>query len=158
MNEGDLAARVRRLEDIETLKQMKHRYAELCDEDYDADGLAALFTEDAVWDGGRLGRFEGREAIRQFFAEADKIVPFAIHHVTNPIIEIDGDRATGRWYLWQPCVFAEGDQALWMAARYSDRYRREDGVWRFEHVQITLRMLSPYETGWAGLRMMEVPV
>jgi len=104
------------------------------------------------------GVYEGREAIREFFAGASSAVPFAIHHVTNPILEIDGDRATGRWYLWQPIVFAEGDQALWMAARYDDVYRREDGVWRFEHVTVKLRMLSPYEQGFAKARMIDVPL
>ena len=33
---------------------------------YDADGIAALFTEDATWDSPGLGRFEGRNAIRSF--------------------------------------------------------------------------------------------
>ena len=156
MNDSELAARVRRLEDIEALKQLKHRYAAFCDQDYDPDGLAPLFTENAIWDGGMMGRYEGREAIRKFFSEAHTVVPFAIHHVTNPIIEIEGDRATGRWYLWQPCTFSPAGEALWMAGRYFDEYRREDGVWRFEHVRIELRMLSPYDAGWARRRMMEV--
>jgi ketosteroid isomerase-like protein len=158
MSNTNLELRVRRLEDIEELKQLKARYAAYCDDDYDADGLAPLFTEDAIWDGGTLGRFEGRAAIRAFFDAADQVVPFAIHQVTNPILEVDGDRATGRWYLWQPCTFAQGNQALWMAARYDDVYRRENDVWRFERVTITLRMLSPYEVGWAHTPMIEVPV
>ena len=156
MNDSELAARVCRLEDIEALKQLKHRYAAFCDQDYDPDGLAPLFTENAVWDGGTMGRYEGREAIHKFFSQAHKFVPFAIHHVTNPIIEIDGDRATGRWYLWQPCIFSPAGEALWMAGRYFDKCRRDNGVWRFEHVQIELRMLSPYDAGWARRRMMEM--
>jgi hypothetical protein len=156
MNDSELAARVRRLEDIEALKQLKHRYAAFCDQDYDPDGLAPLFTENAIWDGGMMGRYEGREAIRKFFSEAHTVVPFAIHHVTNAIIDVEGDRATGRWYLWQPCTFSPAGEALWMAGRYFDEYRREDNVWRFEHVQIELRMLSPYDAGWARRRMMEV--
>ncbi len=157
MSESKLEARIQRLEDIEALKQLKARYAAHCDDDYNADELALLFTADAVWDGGILGRFVGREAIREFFGSADKAVPFAIHHVTNPILEIEGDRATGSWYLWQPCTFAEGNQGLWMAGRYNDVYRRESGKWHFEHVSIELRMLSPYEAGWAHTPMIEVP-
>lgn len=160
MNDTALEARIRRLEDLEEIRTLKARYAAYCDDDYDADGLAPLFTEDAIWDGGAMGRFEGREAIRAFFAAADQAVPFAIHHVTNPIIEVEGDRATGRWYLWQPCTFQslqEGNQALWMAGRYEDVYRREADGWRFAHVTVGLRMLSPYEAGWAQLPMIEVP-
>ena len=157
MTDTDLQQRVQRLEDIEAIKVLKSRYAAFCDDGYDPDGLAPLFTEDAVWDGGALGRFEGRDAIRKFFSGASRAVPFAIHHVTNPAIEVEGNRGTGFWYLWQPCVFAEGNQALWMAGPYRDRYRREDGRWLFERVEIKLRMLSPYEAGFASARLVEVP-
>lgn len=162
MSSDGLDARVKRLEDLEALAQLKHRYAALCDDSYDADGLAQLFTEDAIWDGGAMGRAEGREAIRELFSQAAQRMPFAIHHVSNPILEIDGDRARGRWYLWQPCVAAGGqltedDQALWMAGRYEDRCVRRDGGWLFSRMKIELRMLSPYEAGWARLRLAEVP-
>jgi ketosteroid isomerase-like protein len=158
MTNTDLAARIRRLEDIEALKQLKHRYCAACDDDYDPERLAPLFTEDAVWDGGAMGCFEGRAAIRAFFAATRALVPFAIHHVTNPVIEVDGDRAFGQWYLWEPIVFAQGDQALWMAGRYDDRYRREGDRWLFEKVTVDLRMLSPYEKGFAKVRLAELPV
>ena len=156
MTDTSQEARIQRLEDLEALRQLKYRYALACDDDYDAGRLAPLFTEDAVWDGGAMGRFEGREAIRAFFAGASGAVPFAIHHVTNPILEVDGDRATGSWYLWQPCTFAAGG-ALWMAGRYRDHCRREDGEWRFEQVNVDLRMLSPYDEGWASVPMAEIP-
>jgi len=64
MNVEDLARRLQVLEDIEAIKKLKVRYCAYCDNNYDADGIAALFTEDAVWDGGSLGKCEGREAIR----------------------------------------------------------------------------------------------
>ena len=54
-------------------------------------------------------------------------------------------------------MFASGNQGLWMAARYDDRYRREAGSWRFESVKLDLRMLSPYEEGCAKVRIAEVP-
>jgi hypothetical protein len=54
------------LEDAEAIRNLKARYAALCDNQYDADGIAMLFTEDAVWESPGLGRFEGREAIRGF--------------------------------------------------------------------------------------------
>ena len=153
MSEPTLTERIRRLEDIEALKLLKSRYAEYCNNDYNPDQLASLFTEDAIWDGGALGKIEGRDAIREFFAGASKVLPFAIHHVTNPALEIDGDRATGRWLLWQPCTHATGEQALWIAGDYHDEYRREDGEWRFAKVTFHLNMMSPYEAGWSKVRM-----
>jgi len=64
----ELESRVRTLEDTDAIRNLKARYAELCDDNYNPDGIAALFVEDAVWESGPLGRFEGREAIRGFFA------------------------------------------------------------------------------------------
>ncbi|MGH9885738.1 MAG: nuclear transport factor 2 family protein [bacterium] len=157
MTAPTLDQRIRRLEDIEALKVLKSRYAEYCDDGYDPERLAPLFTRDAIWDGGVLGRAEGRDAIRAFFAVASKVMPFAIHHVTNAAIDVEGDRGTGHWNLWQPCVHATGDQALWIAARYHDEYRREDGAWRFSKVSVRVNMLSPYELGWSRARMVEVP-
>jgi hypothetical protein len=50
------------LEDAEAIRNLKARYAAVCDNQYDADGIASLFTEDAVWESPALGRFEGRDA------------------------------------------------------------------------------------------------
>ena len=83
--------RLLRLEDIEAIKALKHQYCLYCDNDYDPEGLASLFTEDGVWDGGLFGVASGRDGIRKFFGETTKVVKFAIHHVTNPMIEVNGD-------------------------------------------------------------------
>ena len=50
MDLASLERRIKELEDKEEIKQLKHRYCCLCDNTYDADALAELFTEDAVWD------------------------------------------------------------------------------------------------------------
>src|SRR5215211_6872896 len=98
-----LERRLQALEDAEAIRNLKARYAALCDKQYDADGIAALFTEDAVWESPGLGRFEGREAIRNFFRGASGIFSFAIHYSLNGHIEVDGDVARARWYLFMPC-------------------------------------------------------
>ncbi len=126
----ELEQRLRVLEDLEEIKQLKARYAALCDNGYDCDGIAALFTPDGVWDGGDLGRAEGRGAIRDFFVKAPKAFPFAIHHVMNPIIEVSGDTARGRWYLfsrsrWPKATRRRGSPA---AMRKSTCARPRDGV------------------------------
>ena len=54
-----LEERLQRIEDIEAIRLLKHRYCAFCDDNYDADGIAALFTENAVWDAGPFGRNEG---------------------------------------------------------------------------------------------------
>jgi len=150
-----LARRIQVLEDVEAIKKLKARYCAYCDNQYDAEGLASLFTPDAVWDGGELlGRSEGREAIRTFFQGSSQRLPFAIHHVMNPVIEVDGDTATGQWYLFQPCIRADQNQAFWLAARYDEAYLRVDGEWKFRRMTIDPSFYTPYDQGWARQRFL----
>lgn len=158
MPEADTKTQIQWLADIEAIRQLKHVYCGLCDDNYDADPLAALFTEDAVWDGGPIGMHHGREAIRRFFQGSPARVPWALHMVTNPIIQVDGDAATGRWYLWEPLVYAlpGGNQAYWMSARYDDVYARTVDGWKFKRVAISMKLLAPYDKGWGAERITDV--
>lgn len=152
MNESE---KIQWLFDIEQIKQLKHRYCAYCDEQYNPDGLASLFTLDGVWDGGTFGRAEGREAIRAFFHETASQVEFANHYVTNPIIEIDGENASGRWDLWQPMVINPEPTALWLVAKYRERYVRSGDSWLFENLTLDIKALSPYEVGFAKQRIID---
>lgn len=152
MSLEDLEKRLKTLEDIEEIKRLKARYCALCDDNYDADGIANLFTEKAVWDGGMRGRAEGREEIRSFFLRAPQRLPFAIHMVMNPIIEVDGDTAKGTWYLFQPCTYAMGEQAVWGSARYDEEYVRVNGGWKFKTLKLTSFFWTPFDQGWARQR------
>jgi uncharacterized protein (TIGR02246 family) len=149
----DLADRVQRLEDIEEIRQLKARYCAFCDDGYDPEGIAALFTDDGIWDGGRtFGRAEGRDAIRAHFEAASSRISLARHQVMNPIISVDGDEATGHWLLFQPCTDARRDQALWLAATYDDRYRRQGGRWLIASTTIEVAFFTPFDQGWAQQR------
>lgn len=149
-----LEQKIQRLIDIEDIKQLKARYASACDDDYNPDKLAPLFAEDAIWDGSILGYAEGRQGIYDFFSASSELVPFAVHQVSNPLIEIDGDRATGQWYLWQPMVFQGA--ALWLSATYADAYVRQNGQWLYQNLKLNIRMLTPFEEGPAKTRIIEV--
>ena len=144
--------RLQALEDAEAIRNLKARYAALCDAQYDADGIAALFTEDALWESPTLGRFEGREAIRGFFREASGIFSFAIHYSLNGHIEVDGDIARARWYLFMPCTVATGNQAMWRAGIDHETYARVEGAWMFRHKRSEPLLSVQFETGWARTR------
>jgi uncharacterized protein (TIGR02246 family) len=144
--------RLQALEDAEAIRNLKARYAALCDRQYDADGIAALFTEDATWDSPGLGRFEGREAIRTFFRGASAIFSFAIHYSLNGRIEVDGDAARASWYLFMPCTVAAGNRAMWRASIDHESYARIDGTWMLRHKRSEPLMNVPFETGWANAR------
>ena len=153
MSPEDLAKRVQVLEDIEDIKRLKHRYCGYCDADFDVDSLVELFTEDAVWDGGDLGRGEGREGIRAFFNSAAQRLAFSIHMVMNPVIEVDGDKATGTWYLLEPCTYRDDNQAVWGSARYDEQYVRVNGEWKFKHLILSSNFWTPFDKGWVEARL-----
>ena len=154
MTMEDLDRRISQLEDIEEIKRLKRRYCFYCDDSYDADALAELFTVDAVWDGGIRGRNEGREEIRRFFRQAPQRLPFAIHMVMNPIIEVNGETASGTWYLFQPCTFAEGDRAVWGAARYDEEYVKVGGEWKFQNLKLISHFWTPFDEGWVETKFL----
>ena len=147
----NLEQRLIRVESIEAIRTLKARYCDLCDEGYDADALCALFTEDAVWDGGKLGVYEGIEKIHEFFVDMPNVMSFAIHNVTNSAVELsqDGQSAVARWYLIQMATQKEQNLAVWLTGRYVDQLVLENDIWKFKHVSLTARFYSPYDQGWA---------
>lgn len=142
--------RIRRIEDWIELCELRYEYCYRIDS-RDWDAFAALFTNDAHLDFDPVGTFDGRDAIRDF---AEHVVgaqhPFLAHMVHNPVIEIDGDSASGRWYFEVPCTFEEGS-AGWIQGRYDDTYRRVGDEWLFEAVTAEFNYFAPYEEGWAAI-------
>jgi len=99
MNLEELKNRLETLEVVEAIKKLKARSCQCADE-RDAAGFANLFTEDGVFEGGTFGRGQGRAGIVTFLRGVQQqSLPFALHYVMNPIIEVQGDTATGQWYL-----------------------------------------------------------
>lgn len=153
----DLTVRVARLEAAEAIRALKACYADICDTGYDPDRMVELFTEDALWDGGdRFGAHRGRDAIYTFFDGVRREIVWALHYMVGPVIEVadDAETARGAWYLWQPCTMRKGDdvEAVWIAGRYADRYRRDGDVWKFTEVRLSVEMITPFDEGWVRRR------
>ena len=149
---AQLEQRVQALEDVNAIRHLKARYAASCDDQYNPDGLAALFTEDAVWESQGLGRFEGREAIWACFRGASQLFPFAIHSSLNGHIDVQGDTARAQWYLFMPCTLGEGNRAMWRAGVDQEEYVRVDGEWKFKRKSSAPLFHTPFEEGWAKTR------
>ena len=151
MTDTDLARQIQELADIEAIKQLKALYCYSID-DREVATLMERFTEDAVWDGGPAGRYEGKAAIQQYLVDLPEVLSFAIHWVVNPLITVDGDSAQARWYLIEPCTGARSGRALWGAGHYDDQMVREDGVWKFQNVVLKQIFWTPFDQGWAKKR------
>lgn len=145
-----LEARIERLESIQEIQTLKYLYCKFCDNGYDGRKLADLFVEDAVWEGNDNERHVGRAAVFAMFENMSNEIPFAAHTVFNPIIEVDGDRATGQWWLNMPCTRRIGDQlvAHWLAGTYEETYIRTKEGWRFQHMKLDRKYWHPHLEDW----------
>jgi hypothetical protein len=153
-----LEGRLRVAEDVLAIQALKAHYGALADARYTPKGvkeaaevqrvaaeIAALFTEDAEWDGGAMGVARGREAIRRRFE--DPTLLFSWHYFVQPRIEVEGDTARATWNILAPCTRPDG-AAYWMAGAEDDEYRREDGRWLHTRMKLRVALFAPHEGGW----------
>lgn len=149
MDMTELEQRLTRMEDIEAIKQLKAEYCDICDDDHNPDRITTIFAEDGIWEGAGFGKAQGHAAIRELFKKFQTLISFSQHQVLNPVIKIDGDRATGIWYFFGPFTFYKNNQAKWLAARYQDDYVKLNGEWKIQHLRARGRMSADYEKSWA---------
>lgn len=113
------------MDDIEQIRRLIFEYCYATDSG-DIEAWLATFTDDVVWDGGPFGGFRGRDEGRAYIEATD---PTPYRHLTiNPIIDVQGDSATGKAYLLLLTV-AEGATAVAFSGVYEDRYAKEGGRW-----------------------------
>ena len=149
-----LEDRVQLLEDIEEIRRLKIKYAQICDTGYDGTKLAALFTEDAVWDGGQeFGVVNGKQEIKEMFNAMSNDLTFALHYMIGHTIDVDpsGTSAKAHWYLWEPMTYQ--GRAILNAITYDDECKKVNGEWLISRMALTFHFLTPYEDGWVKTRM-----
>ncbi|MGE0486466.1 MAG: nuclear transport factor 2 family protein [Gammaproteobacteria bacterium] len=138
-----LEQRITRLEDIEAIKQLKARYSHICDDMHNPDTIASVFAADGIWESPDFGQAQGHAGIRELFKKFQKMFSFSQHNMMNPVITVDGNRATGIWYLMGPWNNAETGENIWMTARYDDDYVKIDGEWKYQHLRVVVRSVEP---------------
>ena len=148
MDVAALEQRLTRIEDLEAIKQLKATYCDICDDDHNPE-RTTIFAQDGIWEGAGFGKAQGHAAIRELFKKFQTMISFSQHQVMNPIIKIDGERATGIWYFFGPFTFYKDNQAKWLAARYEDDYVKVNGEWKIQHLRARGRMHTNYEESWA---------
>jgi hypothetical protein len=145
--------RLQGLEDIESIRSLKARYCQACDDDHNPVAVAACFVEDGLWEGPGLGiHARGRPAIRDYIGgvRASGRMRNSAHMVTNPIIEVDGDRATGQWRLLMLYTTKPVDATVEyyrIIGKYDEAYVRVDGAWLFERLTVTVEEHGLYGGG-----------
>jgi hypothetical protein len=145
--------RLQALEDREELIKLKARYVNYNDGGWrgpthtDPVAVADLFVEDGVWDGSpNAGYAKGRAEIKALF-EHFRAVKFIVHYVTNPLIEVDGDTATGHWHAIVTSTMPD-DSSLWILGLYKEQYVRTAQGGRIKLLRFETAVAAPYELGW----------
>lgn len=161
----DDEARIRLLEDLEEIKNLKRLhgfYANVFADDIGKiDEFAALFTDDAEYDVG-LGFAVGPKAIaeqmrsRRASPEYRERIIIAMHYYLTPYIEVNGDHATGKWSGLLPTILKGNPRPVWLGNMYDETYRRTPDGWRFSSMKTSKAFEPPeffqaYEKFTAGI-------
>jgi hypothetical protein len=130
----DLASRLRRLEDIEAIRNLFLEYGRLADTK-DWFGYSELFVESGTFDSPHsVGTVTGSTEIRERLGSAYGDDPAdAVHLFHNIEVHVDGDRATATsiWTFMRPGENGYPPQVL-MSGNYEDVLVRTDRGWKFE--------------------------
>jgi SnoaL-like domain len=115
---------------LEQLRRLKFRYLRSLDLKQ-WDEFADTLTPDVQASYGAKLRFDGRDAVVGFMRNSLPPTIITVHQCHHPEISVDGDTATGTWYLEDKVIITEHRMLLTGAAFYDDRYQRDpDGTWR----------------------------
>ncbi len=117
---------------VEEIKQLKYRYLRTLDLKQ-WDDFAEVFVPEATGDYGEGLAFGSRDELVAFMRDSLGPQMVTLHQCHHPEICVDGDRATGTWYLEDKVLMPEHRLVLEGAAFYEDRYVRTAGGWRIEH-------------------------
>lgn len=164
---ADAVAVFRRLSAESDIRRLISRYMRLCDvpvpdadmsEEQRVQAIAAIFCEDAVWEGvgeyyeNQFGRLEGRPRIAEHFskffsAQGPRLV-LNCHYLTTENIEVTDDVAEGLWVQFQPWIYEDGSSLL-RSSRLRCLFRRVRGTWQIAHYRTENVFIAPLPKGWA---------
>lgn len=124
--------RLARLEALEAIRLLKHRYLNACDTK-EVERIRDCFaTGEINIDYGPIGTFNDRDsfiALYQQLACHERVKD--LHHSSNPEIDLITDNdATACWALFYFNQDADTGNTLQLSGQYHDRYRRIDGEWK----------------------------
>ena len=110
------------------IRDLNARYIDAVNR-YNKDDWAATWSESAIWN--LMGmEVSGKGAIVEMWTNAMAGFEFAIMMLNSGTISVDGDAATGRWYITEHLKMADGSTNMTLGV-YDDEYRREGDNWLY---------------------------
>jgi len=140
-----IEAAVRRLSDLEAIRELAHRYAH-CVWQKEISAAVGLFAEDGEMNTGDRPVIRGQRALLESYQQmlgAADFHPF----VHNHLISLEGDSATGTCYLDLRATI-DGESMIG-SGYYDDEYVRVGGEWKFRARKLTMCELVPLRDGQA---------
>ena len=139
---------------ITALNQLAYRYAHAIDTTDEAL-LAQVFTPE-----GRMRVYHPGEAEPFIDLSGPDLASVprtmrpahlrTMHQMTNHMVEVDGDSASGQVYCCARHLSLDGKSVLNVLIRYEDVYRRMDGAWRIADRKINFLWDEVHAAGSAA--------
>lgn len=152
-----LEQRIARLEAIEEIRRLKHRYLRACDLKQPEVFRECFVAVGASIDyGPRVGRFEDADGIAEVYRRValerhdGHYTVLDMHHAMHDTIDVlSPTEATGQWTLRFRQVDRRAGTERVSAIEYDDRYEVEDGRWRIRscHVRVLWTLSRPLPEG-----------
>jgi ketosteroid isomerase-like protein len=112
------------------IRQLVASYADAVNR-VDGDQWAKTWAENGAWVLPGLGAVAGKENVVNLWQQAMKGFEFVAQLVYQGTVAIDGDTATGRWYLSEHLRPAGSSDGMFNIGTYADEYQKVDGDWLF---------------------------
>lgn len=117
--------------DVAAICQLKYRYLRNLDTKQ-WEAFEACFVPEVTADYNGLV-FDDRTALVAYMRKNMTADMLTMHQVHHPEISVDGDTATGRWYLQDKVIYEKYKFMLEGGAFYEDRYVRTPEGWLVAH-------------------------
>ena len=142
-----LEAKVQRLQDIEDIRALRHKYSYganiVAGQPGDLKAFAALYADDATFDVG-MGVAHGPAEIEAMMKELTTQWEAAMHYMLNQVIEFDSvDRAHGNTTGLFAFTTKEEPRPIWLSNIYTESFVRTADGWRFQSVSLETVFADP---------------
>ncbi len=141
-------ARLRDMLDRQEILELIGRYAHRVAH---GKSLVDLFTDDGVFivrfPGRPIQETRGRQALEEHLGDRPDAADHPLPMIHNHVISISGDEAIG--ICSNELRMTEDSRSMIGSGYYQDRYRREDGRWKFVLRDMTFIHWVPLQQGWA---------
>lgn len=122
------------------LQELANRYTDAILR-VDRENLQSCWSESGVWH--IMGqRFEGRNAIADFYQALTEGAVHVRHVAHSPILRLNNDSAEGRWQVTETVCGKDGAGSVILGV-YDDTYTKRNGEWLFAERKLDIVYHGP---------------